>query len=213
MTKLIKNVRSFLFLGLGLISFVGLPSCSKDEGKSLSELKEEQSDAIASFKANRQLSFIELKGNELPSIIDKNVYYRMKNGLYIRVIDAGDTSKWAEEDKSIIFATFKGHQFTKFASLTARFDNLSQAHIPELEFRYVNYYNGGEIHHAIISNTRPLVNYDSFMCEGIAFPLSLKGVIGNGARLSLIIPFDLGPSSSYSSGATTFIEEIRYILR
>ena len=57
-------------------------------------------------------------------------------------------------------------------------------------------------------STAPVNSYDQYMCEGLAFPASQ---LGDGARVSLIIPFELGPSEFYGSGMTTFVEEARYV--
>lgn len=199
-------------MSLGVASVLALGSCSKDDNKSLSELKSEQSDAIEALQGRLSLSFVELKDNVLPQSIDKNVYYHLKNGLYVRVLDAGDTSKKAVKDQTRVFLLIKGYQFSKTQAKSRVFDNLSDASLPEIEFRYTYYYEAGAIHYTPIANTRPILHYDALMCQGLAFPLSLEG-IGDGAKLSLIIPFDMGPSATYSSGITTYVEEARYTFR
>lgn len=205
------NITSCLW-ACGLSALLALSACSEDKQKSLSELKDEQTSAINAFKQKHHLRVVELKTNSLPRLIDKGVYYRFKNGLYLRVLEAGDSNQAAEVGKTTVFAVFKGHQFTKESEKTTAFDNLSQADSPELEFKYIEYYNAGEVHYNLVANSRPIVGFDSFMCEGLAFPLSLSG-IGNGAKLSLIIPFEIGPNASYSKGASTYVEEIRYTFK
>lgn len=199
-------------LGVGLASLALIGSCSKDNNKSLSELKSEQSDAIERLQNNLKLKFVELKDNALPQTIDKSVYYHLKNGLYIKVLDEGNQSKKAELDKTKVFVVMKGYQFRKDTPKGASFDNLSEASATEIEFRYTYFYNAGAVHYTLIPNTRPVVTYDDLMCEGIAFPVSLDK-LGDGARVSLIIPFDIGPSSTFSLGVSTYIEELRYTFR
>lgn len=199
-------------IALGAIALLGFASCSDDDTKSLSELKSEQEDAIEAFQSRTKISVVELKSNVLPATIDRNVYYHLRNGMYIKVLDMGDTSKPAVVGETTVFARLKGHQFTHNVEQSSLFDNMSVPSIAEIEFKYVSYYNGGDIHFSLISNTRPVSNLDALMCEGLAFPVSLAGV-GNGARFSLIVPFELGPSSTYKSGVTTYVEEITYTFK
>ncbi len=204
------SIKSHMFF-LGLAASVLLASCSKDNNKSLSELKGEQKEAISTFQREKSISVLDRKNNDLPEITDPSKYYRLKNGLYIKVLDKGNVQKLAVVDKTTVFVQMKGYQFSLNKPRTREFDNLSQANIPELEFKYIDRYEVGAIHYNLVSNVRPVMNYDALMCEGIAFPLSLG--LGDGARVSLIIPFDIGPSSSFSSGTTTYIEELRYTFR
>ena len=45
------------------------------------------------------------------------------------------------------------------------------------------------------------------MCEGLAFPMSL---LGDGARVRLIIPFLLGPEVAYNTGTPMYCQEAQY---
>lgn len=201
------SVRSYL-LAIGAVATLVLGSCKDNNGKSLSELKSEQSDAIDAFAGKNNLSFTELSDNALPSNASTGIFYKLKNGLYLRVDSWGDLSKKAELNKTTVYVQLKGYQFSKAASQANAFDNYSKPSIPEIEFNYVYYYSGGDIHYNLVSNKRPVGNYDILMCQGLAFPVSLG--LGDGAELSLIVPFEIGPSSTYSSGWTTYVEKIRY---
>lgn len=186
---------------------MGLASCKDNTGKSLSKLKSEQSDAIKQFQSKNNMKVVELSGNTLPQNIDKSVYYHFKNGLYMRVLDEGNMQDKAVLGETNVFARLAGYRFSLATAQGLSFDNLSKATYPEIQFRYVYYYNAGEIHYNLVTNSRPVDNYDILMCEGIAFPVSL---LGNGARVSLIIPFELGPSSTYSQGLSTYVSEVQY---
>ena len=45
------------------------------------------------------------------------------------------------------------------------------------------------------------------MCEGLAFPMSL---LGDGAKVRLIIPFTIGAEINYNRGSTMYCREVRY---
>ncbi|MDY5858356.1 MAG: DUF4827 family protein [Porphyromonas sp.] len=204
------KIKTFL-MGLCATSLVALVSCEENTTKSLSELKSEQSDAIEAFRASKGYSFVELEDNKLPSDAKAGVFYRFRNGLYARIDSWGDLSQQATLNKTMVFTQLKGHQFSKGSPQFSLFDNLSNPSIPELEFAYTYFYSSGEVHYRLVENVRPIVDYDDLMCEGIAFPVSLG--LGNGAEVSLIIPFELGPSSTYSSGISTYVEKVKYIYK
>ena len=196
-------------VALGVLALCSFASCRDNKTKSLSEMKDEQTDAIETLQSSKSLKVVKRSDNTLPlSSLASNVYYRLKNGLYVRVLDKGDMSKLAKVNQTTVYLQMKGYMFSKSVSRTSVFDNLSKADIPELEFTYVNYYNQGEVHFTPKPSTAPVNSYDQYMCEGLAFPASQ---LGDGARVSLIIPFELGPSELYGSGMTTFVEEARYV--
>lgn len=197
----------YSLLLLGALVVMGLASCKDNTGKSLSELKSEQSDAIKQFQSKNNMKVVELSGNTLPQNIDKSVYYHFKNGLYMRVLDEGNMQDKAVLGETNVFARLAGYRFSLAIAQGLSFDNLSKATYPEIQFRYIYYYSAGENHYNLVTNSRPVDNYDILMCEGIAFPVSL---LGNGARVSLIIPFELGSSSTYSQGLSTYVSEVQY---
>lgn len=201
------NIRTFL-IGLCATSLIALTSCEQNTTKSLSELKSEQSDAITAFGSTNNLSFVELRDNKLPADASTGVFYRFRNGLYMRIDSWGDLGQVATLNKTKVLVQFKGYQFSKETSKFSAFDNLSNPSIPDLEFAYVYFYNGGDVHYRLVENVRPIPDYDELMCQGLAFPVSLG--LGNGAELSLIIPFELGPSGTYSSGISTYVEKVKY---
>lgn len=220
-------------LALGLI-LAGLTfsSCEKDKIKSLSELKDEQRSAIGRLISDKGLKIVERKDNTLPEAIDPAVYYHLNNGLYIRVLNQGVNPQLIEKGKTKAYVLLRGAQFTKSNYPGSAFDNLSKASVPPIGFVYDSYYNAGEVHFQSIAQTSPQSTLDVLMNEGIAFPLSIKALgvsggeeekladqgahkarIGHGARLSLIVPFEIGPQSTYSTGTITYIEEVEYIIK
>lgn len=225
-----RNILSMLLLIVGLIT--GSISCSKDDIRSLSELKNDQSDAIKRLISERGLRVVELSQASLPDIIDPGVYYRMPNGLYLRVLDQGTQGTKMIQGQTRVFVMLKGFEFTKTSIPYLQFDNLTRPNLPPIEYRYAEYYSAGDVNFTLTQYTSPQVNYDSFMNQGIAYPLSLRDAsvntsvseslaqqgghisrLGNGARLSLIIPFELGPSGTYSQGISMFVEEAEYTIQ
>lgn len=194
-----------LFVGLGLVG-------CKDEKKlkSLSDLKKEQGRAISTLIADRQLRVVDLGvSGRLPEQPDPNVYYKIPSasGLYMRVLDAGDKARRAVDKETKIFVSFRGHSFSEEHPTIARFDILSRPAYPPVEFLYSVQYNYGETHYTLLAQTASVANFDHLMCQGLAYPMSL---LGDGARVSLIIPFEIGPTGSYASGYTYFIDEAEY---
>lgn len=196
---------------VALLVGLGITSC-KDEQKlkSLSDLKAEQASAISSLVEKHQFKVVDLGASgKLPDTPDPSVYYKIPSasGLYMRVLDRGDKSRRAVDKETKIFVAFKGHSFSKEFPLIARFDNLSRPSFPPVEFLYTVFYQYGEKHYTLLKQNASVVNYDDLMCQGLAYPMS---ILGDGARVSLIIPFEIGPEASYASGQTFFIDEAEY---
>ncbi|MDO4707380.1 MAG: DUF4827 family protein [Porphyromonadaceae bacterium] len=202
-------MRFLYFVAICLL--LGASSCKDDNKlKSLSELKSEQGEAIRALIDKHGFKVVDLGSvGRLPEKPDPNVYYKIPSasGLYMRVLDVGDQSRRAVDRETKIFVSFKGYSFNKESSLIAKFDILSRPSYPPVEFLYTVFYQYGENHYTLLRQSASVVNYDDLMCQGLAYPMSL---LGDGARVSLIIPFEIGPGASYASGYTYFIEEAEY---
>lgn len=230
MMKTIQTGLKPLLLLLGLVLTLG--SCSSSDIKSLSELKSEQSSAINRLISERGIKVVALEDNQLPSVIDPSVYYLMPNGLYIQVIDPGTTGQIIKKEQTRAYVTFKGFQFSLSAFPGSSFDSYASAQVAPVEFIYRDDYVGGPVHFALVPEGITRGNYEAIMCEGLAYPLSIvdpsvstaeaerlallkshTARLGNGARLSLIIPFEVGPSSTYSQGISVFMETVEYTIK
>lgn len=227
-----KSVKRIM-LALLTLAFAAIAvGCKKTTVKSLSELKSEQRTAISKLISSRNIQVVELSGHTLPETIDNTVYYLMPNGVYLRVIDPGKQDTRITQDETVVFVTFKGFQFSLASNPLFTFDNHSKAAIPPTEFRYTEYYSAGTIHFSLVKQVAPQINYDFLMCEGLAYPLSIAKAVndqalseeltakkahiarlGSGARVSLIIPFEVGASETYSKGYSMFIEEAEYTIK
>lgn len=202
--------RIFLFVFSLIITF-GVFSCKEEKFKSLSELKKDQKTNIDNLIKGNSWKVVELKEKGLPQPYDKSVYYKFPNGLYMRVIDAGSEAK-AEKDKTIISLYADGYMSHKDKPRYSDFQSLSNPEYMPVDFIYTEYYNQGDIHFQAINNpnTTNGINLSQIMCEGLAYPMTM---LGNNARVSLIIPFELGPSFAYQNGANMVVTEAKYVFK
>lgn len=76
----------------------------------------------------------------------------------------------------------------------------------DTEFIYVDRYSRGALHFILIKSA-PGYSLNALMCEGLAFPMSL---LGDGAKVRLIIPFTIGAEINYNRGSTMYCREVRY---
>ncbi len=204
-----KPIIKFLLSLVVCLSFtLSIQSCDDTKIKSFSDLKKEELTAINNFIKKNNFKVEERKTDDLPKNIDPNVYYKMSNGLYMRVIKKG-------EDKPVSLGTvvslmFKGHMFSISKAKLRPFDNLSMGDTELTRFRYTYFYNQGDVHFVLIPQETAIPNYDHYMCEGLAYPISL---LGAGAEVSLIIPFKLGPKGTYKQGLSSYMEEVVYLIK
>ena len=108
MNRLITHRIALLLLLL--IPVLALGSCKKNRSiKPLSQLKREQRQAIDRLIKESSFTVKELSSETLPSTIDPDVFYRLSNGLYIRVLDKGTTRP--EANKTTVSVQLKGYFF------------------------------------------------------------------------------------------------------
>ena len=202
MNRLITHRIALLLLLL--IPVLALGSCKKNRSiKPLSQLTREQRQAIDRLIKESSFTVKELNSETLPSTIDPDVFYRLSNGLYIRVLDKGTTR--TEANKTTVSVQLKGYFFNVSQSKGAIFDNLTETNVRPLFFRYASWETSeGKIHYSSLNESGV---YEDLICEGVAFPMSL---LGDGAIVQLIIPFDLGPSQNYTAGNSLFVEKAVY---
>ena len=88
MNRLISHRITLLLLLL--IPLLALGSCKKNRTvKPLSQLKKEQRRAIDRLIKESSFRIVNRNDETLPETIDPNVFYKLSNGLYLRVIDKG----------------------------------------------------------------------------------------------------------------------------
>lgn len=195
------SIASILVATLFLGGLCLAPSCKdKKQMRSLSKMLRDEKRNIERFINEKQLTIKE--ANEDQTEFEEGVYYHFSNNLYMKVLDKGDTK--ATAGKTHVVVRYKGYLFAD-KKLTS-FDNLSYGDYQNTEFLYVDAYERGALHYRLLPSS-PGNNLNKLMCEGVAFPLTK---LGDGAKVSLIVPFLIGPEVAYNSGTTLFYEEIRY---
>ena len=198
-----------LFALLLLVTFALLGSCKKSNVKPLSQLKKEQRRAIDRLIAKEKFQVISRNDELLPTPIDQNVFYKLSNGLYMRVLDKGSDEK-AVAEKTRVLVRMKGRMFNDSRDTVYTFNSIANPSFDELKFLYVSYYNVGTEHYRAIGSNSFSNSLDQLLCEGVAFPASH---LGNGARVQLTTPFELGPTATYTQGNSIYVEEAQYTYR
>ncbi len=208
-----RKLKSLVHLCFVALVLASIGSCSDNDIKSFSDLKEEQKDAINRLISEKQLKVVELDDDNLPNKIDSKVYYKFPNGLYMRVLDRGELNT----DGSIkrvplntkLALAFKGYLFSWNKKEYPSFDNMSNAGSEFTFFTYTYFYNQGDVHFTLVQQENGVGNLDAYMCEGLAYPMTQ---LGNGASVSLIVPFEVGPQMTYKDGLSLFIDEANYTI-
>lgn len=196
-----KRVYSALMLLLVGLLTLGLSSCDTKELKSLTEMLKEEETAIANFITQEHITVKDYAQGQ--TTFDSEVYYKFNNGLYMQVLDRGGELPIA--DKTRVNVRFKGRLFNHEGD-KGSFDNLSTPGYQDTEFIYIDKYSRGALHFILVKSA-PGYSLNALMCEGLAFPMSL---LGNGAKVRLIIPFSIGVEANYRTGHTMFCEEVHY---
>ena len=189
------------FLMMGLVA-LGSTACSKTKDiKSLSQMLKEEEIAISKLINKENITVRNYAEGQ--TSFDKGIYYKFSNGLYMEVLEAGGERPVAE--KSRVNVRFEGYIFNK-DSIQQNFNNLSMPGFQDTEFIYVDRYSRGALHFILIKSA-PGYSLNALMCEGLAFPMSL---LGDGAKVRLIIPFTIGAEINYNRGSTMYCREVRY---
>ena len=186
-----------LLLGQGVLT-----SCrDRQHIKSLSEMLRDEEKMIKGFIQEQQMNVQE--GSEDQRTFDPVVWYKFPNGVYMQVLNKG--TDLAKPDRTRVMLRMKGRFIAP--DYNKSFDNLSKGYQQSTEFIYINSRDrSGSIHYKLIQEQFGH-SVDGLMCEGIAYPLTL---VGNGAKVRLLIPFLLGPNIAYNAGAPMYCEEVWY---
>lgn len=204
-----KQIRSSSFkleyllsiLITGLVA-LGSTACSKTKDiKSLSQMLKEEEIAISKLINKENITVRNYAEGQ--TSFDKGIYYKFSNGLYMEVLEAGGERPVAE--KTRVNVRFEGYIFNK-DSIQQNFNNLSMPGFQDTEFIYVDRYSRGALHFILIKSA-PGYSLNALMCEGLAFPMSL---LGDRAKVRLIIPFTIGAEINYNRGSTMYCREVRY---
>lgn len=122
-----------LFALLLLVTFALLGSCKKSNVKPLSQLKKEQRRAIDRLITKEKFQVISRNDELLPTPIDQNVFYKLSNGLYMRVLDKGSDEK-AVAEKTRVLVRMKGRMFNDSRDTVYTFNSIANPSFDELKF-------------------------------------------------------------------------------
>ncbi len=202
-----SKLKVFWQSGVVALLFLALSSCSKNDFKTFAELKDEQEDAIERLISQKKLEVVTLKeAEDFPTEIDSKVYYKFPNGLYMRVLDKGGEKPKLNTQVALLF---KGNVFSWEKKGLPFFDNMSVASREFTYFNYTYFYSQGDVHFRLLPQETGVANLDSYMCEGLAYPMTL---LGDKAIVSLIVPFEIGPQMTYKDGLSLFVERASYTI-
>ena len=131
--------------------------------------------------------------NEYPkdSIFEENQYYKTSEGLYMNVVDPGNTSRRIQTYGEVLVRFDYLYYIKSYVSGNTDSIVLNYAYLP-ISFRYG------------VSYSTDLVG---LACAGFAIPLTY---VGEGAVVNLIIPSELGNSNDNSSFAPVFYRNLKY---
>ena len=182
MRKTVAFIMSFVLLG-----FINI-AC--DSGKSVQEYIREERKAIERYLLTQNIEVL----NEYPQNrvfdLEKNQYYKTSEGLYMQVVDSGNSRRVQTYDEVLIRFDYL-YYIKSYVSGSTDSIVVSYMYFP-IEFRY-----------GISYSTDPT----GLACSGFAIPLTY---VGEGAVLNLIIPSELGNSTDNGSFAPVFYRNLKY---
>ena len=181
MKKTVIFILSFILLGIIHIS------C--DNRKSMQEYIREEKKAIERYILSERIEVLD----EYPkdSLFSEKQYYKTSQGLYMHVVDAGNTSRRVQLYDEVLVRFDYLYYIKSYVSGNTDSIVLSYAYLP-IEFRYgINY----------------STDLTGLACAGFSIPLTY---VGEGAVVDLIIPSELGNSNDNGSFAPVFYKNLKY---
>ncbi|MDR3138005.1 MAG: DUF4827 domain-containing protein [Tannerellaceae bacterium] len=192
-----KFVKGALFL---VVCAAFASSCSSTP--TYADMLEKEQKAINALLAER--GFEVVKNYPPDGLFDKDVFYKMDNGVYIHVIDMGGERAALGE---IVLARYTVNYFSLDSTAYTFFSNYgphSSGTMP-VNFYYGNY--SITIRNDVTSTLQTAL--EAVMSEGLQSGLEY---VGHRGKVRLIVPFKVGCSSDMSSGTPVFFETVEYKL-
>ena len=176
----------FFIVSFILLAFIPI-SC--DNSKTMQEYIREEKKAIERYIVSQGIEVL----NEYPqdSIFKEKQYYKTNEGLYMHVVDAGNTSRRVQWANEVLIRFDYLYYIKNYVSGNTDSIVLNYAYLP-IEFRYGISYS---------------TDLTGLACSGFAIPLTY---VGEGAVVNLIIPSELGNSNDNSSFAPVFYRNLKY---
>ena len=181
MKRTVIFILSFILLG-----FINI-FC--DNGKSMQEYIREEKKAIERYILAQKIEVLDEYPND--SIFRENQYYKTSEGLYMNVVDAGNTNRRIQTYDEVLVRFDYLYYIKSYVAGNTDSIVLSYAYLP-IAFRYGISYS---------------IDLTGLACAGFAIPLTY---VGEGAVVNLIIPSELGNSSDNDSFAPVFYRNLKY---
>ena len=178
----------FCLLGLALAG----TSCNK--GKTYADLLKDETRAINKFISENKLVVLDKFPANL--VFKPNEFYRdPASGVYFNIIEVGDTTI-KNKDGDDVCVRFSGLRYFTSKNDTTEYTNDDPIRSPHPnEFIYRG---------PVTVMTR---SYYSGTTPGWAVPLTY---VGEGGRVKMIVPFNMGSQSDQQSHSTTYYDVVRY---
>ena len=187
MRKTVIFIVSFILLGVIIVA------C--DNGKSFQEYMREEKKAIERYIDSEGIVVL----NEYPkdSIFKKNEYYKTSEGLYMHVVDPGNTSRRVQTYGEVLVRFEYLYYIKDYVSATTDSSRLACHYVLNytyfpIEFRYGISYD---------------IDRSKLACPGFAIPLTY---VGEGAVVDLIIPSELGNTNDNNKFLPIFYRNLKY---
>ena len=181
MRKTVAFILSFILLGL--------INMACDNTKTMQEYIREEKKAIERYISTQNIEVLD----EYPadSVFKENQYYKTSEGLYMHVVDPGNTDRKVQIYNSVLLRFDYMHYIKSYVSGSTDSFVLSYVFFP-IEFRYGISYS---------------IDPTGLSCSGFSIPLTY---VGEGAVVDLIIPSELGNSTDHGSFAPVFYKNLKY---
>ena len=181
MRKVVVFILSFILL-------IGI-SISCDNSKSMQEYIREEKKAIERYILSQRIEVLD----EYPqdSVFKENQYYKTSEGLYMHVVDPGNTERRIQTYGEVLLRFDYMYYIKNYVSGSTDSIAISYVYFP-IEFRYGISYS---------------IDPTGLACAGFAIPLSY---VGEGAVVDLIIPSELGNTNDNGSFAPVFYKNLKY---
>jgi len=182
MRKTVIFILSFILIGF-------IHSC--DNKKSMQEYIREEKKAIERYILSERIEVL----NKYPedSIFNENQYFKTSEGLYMNVVDRGNTDHRAQPLRDLIIVRFD-YLYEIKAYVSGTTDSIVYKGDSPIEFQYDR-------------NYRIISDRTGYACPGFAIPLKY---IGEGAVVNLIIPSELGSTYDNNRFAPVFYRNLKY---
>ena len=169
------------------VIFLGIANLACDKSKTMQEYIREEKKAIERYIDRYQIVVL----NEYPkdSLFKENEYFKTNSGLYMHVVDRGNTGRRIVPLKEVALIRFD-YRFDIKTFLGGTTDSIAYPYLEPLELIY----------------GLP-GSYSGLVCEGFAIPLAY---VGEGAVVDLLIPSQIGSTTDNGSFNPVFYKNLKY---